>query len=1183
MKFGQNLPRNQVPEWARSYIDYKALKKLIKTAQTAIDEEEEPDLAGFFFTLDRQLEDVDTFYNRKYGEFARRLRLLYDRYGMISKLPDGMEQQDMEDLIGALLELRGQYRKLQWYGEVNRRGFVKITKKLNKKIPSSTAQSRYMSTKVDPKQFATNGKLTQDMRAINEWLSSLGDIHVADDADSVHSESSRSLRRIPSVARLNLSSSSVDAMEHAVKKDNLEGLETLLSLIPPNAASDAQKNLRLDLLQRAITYRSMRSIVFLLRQVSSIDQEDDMNKRNCLHRLVISIGRTRVMELSGDAEKAAGIAKSSIYINAAEAPVRAPGSFKVEERDPNADVGKDEQAEQLLIFVLEHLSDCQKPGILSKDNYGRMPLHYAAQYGLVAVSQALMKYMQDWDLFDVSDGVDSAVWQDADGYAPIHLAVVNGHYRTAKALLHLDDQHQFLDHRLTSKHVEQSGASLALAAKANYSKIVKLLVDAGVDINYQDENGETALHVAARFGHDECAATLLEGTSDQQMNVELVEKTYGWTALFIACVDGHFNIVKMLIPRSIDVTKPDQSGWTPQEHAALRGHLDIARFLAQFPRPPSVQPSPNLAPQDGPMAKAKALMDRRSNGVSKEGSTNGRLPEPVKEFGHRYLLDESMINVSLGTIDERQAKDKPPVVLDNIEISYAHATQLDTALSLMVSASGASGERTLVDLPIQENISTSPFTFKTKDPSKVKLYFDLVPTYAGDPEKPEKRIARGVALLSSIKPNIGFTKMSLQGDLSVPLMSATTLDVIGTVNFNFLIIKPFSHPNMSISEDRTYWKKSSTLVIGHRGSGKNMNTKTSLQLGENTIQSFITAANLGASYVEFDVQMTKDLVPVIYHDFLVSETGADVPVHTLTLEQFLALGDGGNPRKHHSTRTPSPSWLEPPASNGTNPAPPKSRVHRSLSVGEDVRPDTRDRMRHTRDFKAKGFKGNTRGDSIHAPFTTLEEMFTKLDPAVGFNIEVKYPMLFESEEQGMDAYAVELNSFVDTVLAKVYDHAPKGRNVLFSSFHPDICLLLSFKQPSMPVLFLTDAGTSEVGDIRASSLQEAIRFASRWNLLGIVSACEPFVLCPRLIPVVKNSNLVCFSYGALNNIAENSKLQAREGIDAVIVDSVARVRKGLTGGPEGMAAASSDPTAASVGEGVERVVVNGAARPVAVS
>ena len=32
MKFGRNLPRNQVPEWATSYIKYKALKKLIKSA-----------------------------------------------------------------------------------------------------------------------------------------------------------------------------------------------------------------------------------------------------------------------------------------------------------------------------------------------------------------------------------------------------------------------------------------------------------------------------------------------------------------------------------------------------------------------------------------------------------------------------------------------------------------------------------------------------------------------------------------------------------------------------------------------------------------------------------------------------------------------------------------------------------------------------------------------------------------------------------------------------------------------------------------------------------------------------------------------------------------------------------------------------------------------------------------------
>jgi glycerophosphodiester phosphodiesterase len=123
----------------------------------------------------------------------------------------------------------------------------------------------------------------------------------------------------------------------------------------------------------------------------------------------------------------------------------------------------------------------------------------------------------------------------------------------------------------------------------------------------------------------------------------------------------------------------------------------------------------------------------------------------------------------------------------------------------------------------------------------------------------------------------------------------------------------------------------------------------------------------------------------------------------------------------------------------------------------------------------------------------------------------------------MDTYAVELNSFVDTVLNQVYELGGE-RNMIFSSFNPDICLLLSFKQPSIPVLFLTDAGCSPIADIRSSSLQEAIRFASRWNLLGVVSAAEPFVICPRLVRVVKESGLVCVSYGVLNNDPENARV-----------------------------------------------------------
>ena len=187
-------------------------------------------------------------------------------------------------------------------------------------------------------------------------------------------------------------------------------------------------------------------------------------------------------------------------------------------------------------------------------------------------------------------------------------------------------------------------------------------------------------------------------------------------------------------------------------------------------------------------------------------------------------------------------------------------------------------------------------------------------------------------------------------------------------------------------------------------------------------------------------------------------------------------------------------------------------------------------MKHTRDFKQKGYKGNSRGNFIQAPFATLEDLFKQIPENVGFNVELKYPMLHESEEHEMETFAVEINEFCDTVLSKVYELAG-DRHIILSSFNPDICLCMSFKQPSFPVMFLTDAGTAPVGDVRASSLQEAVRFASRWDLLGIVSAAEPFVLCPRLIKVVKQRGLVCVSYGVLNNDSQTAEvcIRCREG------------------------------------------------------
>ena len=1075
----------------------------------------------FFYSLDRNLEDVDHFYNKKYGDAIRRLKLLHDRYGHSFDTANGIDEDEREDLMGALLELRGQLRKLKWYGETNRQGFVKITKKLDKKLGQTATQRRYLGTKVDPKQFATNVHLLETTKVINDWLEKLGEIKIRDDNSSTHS--SHSLRRASSKAMLALPAGILDSVDQAIRADDASRMAKLMSQRTPNTDhpnEDLPPILTLNLLQRAISCRAQACIDQLLAMIDTLGAGDDINKRNCIHRLIITTGRSKP---SGDGDPTTDALQDATmdttnYIKPAAPPVLAPHSASNKEHDGSSEMCGYDKSIVLLEYILDRLRPQQRIGIQARDVYGRMPLHYAAQYGCVVICQLIILRMQAWELFEVSLEVDAPFFQDSDGYSPLHLSVIGGHPHTTRSLLEAEDWRGADDRKAAvRKHTSKSGEILALAVKANFVIIAKLLVEAGVDLDYQDDQGETALHIAARFGHTECARILLGEHDGRKADMEVAENSFGWTPLFIACVDGHVEIVRILIAAKANLDMSDTSGWTAMEHAALRGHMDIAELLKDVTAlPPSSELDPLSANSRNAVVPNRSLAERKSNATT-NGNSNGNLrsTEPVKTYGHRYLTKETMILVSLGTMDPRKVVEA--VNLDRIPLADAHSTQLDTALSIVVSASGANGEPSIIDLPVQDNISTEPIVFTTLDATKVKLLFDIVPTYAGSNDQ---RIGRGVALLSTIKPNVGSKRMILQGDVAVPIMAASNLEVIGSVTFNFLIITPFTHRNMTIAEDVTYWKSmASTMVIGHRGLGKNTAARNSLQLGENTIQSFIAAANLGAQYIEFDVQLTKDHVPVIYHDFLVSETGIDAPVHTLTLEQFLHVND--------DRRTPRPSRPSSPVLTAARAIDRSDPIkQRSMSLGDLAKGQTSnmsERMKNTRDFKAKGFKANSRGNFIQAPFTTLEEMFIKLPEQLGFNIEMKYPMLHESEEQEMDTYAVELNSFVDEVLTKVYDLGKK-RNIIFSSFNPDICLLLSFKQPSIPILFLTDAGSCPVGDIRASSLQEAIRFASRWNLLGVVSAVEPLIIAPRLVKVVKESGLVCVSYGSKNNYPENVKV-----------------------------------------------------------
>ena len=727
----------------------------------------------------------------------------------------GIDRDELEDLMGALLELRGHLRKLQWYGEVNRRGFIKITKKLDKKMALISTQRPYLEVKVDPKPFAMNSALSVTMKAVNDWLSTLGDVQVDDDGSSTRS--SGSIHRVSSKAILSLPAQLLENIDQATRNDDAIGLVGLLddAKLGEGTKDITTSTLALNILQRAVSCKAKTCIDELLGRIHSLDEGDDINKRNCIHRLVLTCGRSN----SSNDEKAAADATQdssgrSNYIIPAASPILAPYSMSSKEFDGVTNLARDHESLEILQYLLDKLRPHQRDALQTRDVYRRIPLHYAAQYGLFAICQTIMTRMKSWGQFEVDDGIDAPSWQDVDGYAPLHLSVIGGHPKTTQALLKAENWMGVKDSKLAvRKHTEKSGEVLALATKSNFFVIVRLLVKAGFDVNYQDDQGESALHVAARLNHTECATALLSGPEHRKANTELAENTFGWTPLFVSCVDGQLDMVELLVSAGADISRLDTSGWTAKEHAALRGHISIARILAAKTTGPHMSDVSSLTPEaNAPTASNHSLADRRSNGAA-NGTSPARGPEPVKTFGHRYLRKETMILVSLGTMDMRKSTE--PVHLDRIPLAHAHSTQLDTALSVVVSASEASGEPSIIDLPVHENVNTDPIVFMAMDASKVKLLFDIVPTYAGTNDQ---IVGRGVALLSSIKPSIGSKRITLQGDVAVPIIAAATLEVIGSVNFNFLVITPFKHPNMTITENQTYWKSmTSTMVIGHRG------------------------------------------------------------------------------------------------------------------------------------------------------------------------------------------------------------------------------------------------------------------------------------------------------------------------------------------------------------------------------
>ncbi|KAK6802740.1 hypothetical protein RDI58_000523 [Solanum bulbocastanum] len=284
------------------------------------------------------------------------------------------------------------------------------------------------------------------------------------------------------------------------------------------------------------------------------------------------------------------------------------------------------------------------------------------------------------------------------------------------------------------------------------------------------------------------------------------------------------------------------------------------------------------------------------------------------------------------------------------------------------------------------------------------------------------------------------------------------------------------------------------VVMGHRGSGTNMLQYSSCHektIKENTLRSFNEAAKFNLQFIEFDVQVTRDGHPLIFHDIFIftQQEGKLIEkrVTDLTLEEFLSYG---------------------PQNGSTNVEKPLFRKMKDGRISEwKVEEDDR--------------------------LCTLQDVFENVSQSVGFNIEFK----FDDKRNYKDE---ELVPVIRAALQVVFKYA-KGRRIMFSSFQPDVAQLIRKEQTAYPVFFLTNGGSEIYPDIRRNSLDEAIKLCLEGGLQGIVSEVKAILRNPRMIAKNKESNLSLMTYGQLNNEKEVVYLQYMMGVDGVIVDFVEEI------------------------------------------
>ncbi|KAK2748701.1 phosphate system positive regulatory protein pho81 [Myotisia sp. PD_48] len=660
---------------------------------------------------------------------------------------------------------------------------------------------------------------------------------------------------------------------------------------------------------------------------------------------------------------------------------------------------------------------------------------------------------------------------DVYGRIPLHYACMHGRVGMVHALLERDPSTiDFTDH--------DNFTPLILSIIKDQLACVEQLISHNARINPSSESDHIPLNLAC-----------------QHASLPLIKILLGRDAQFLPDAEGLYpqhlvaracrapDVLLLLKSHGADLNQRDKLyQWTPLFHAASEGCVECLRTLLDCGVDADALDEKNLpamyyAAWEGHLECMTVLWSKRTASAPSQtplGLLNG---QKLRDDASTALPQLNFESPTTSAIDGDGIPDlslPPPIIplrryghnfLDNktfVQIEFDPYTDPIT----FYQTGRYAAARLTISSKLTDLIPRNIILPLQEESRSIPFHIDKLENFAIDfeifPTFGSKVIAKTVAL-----PDVFQNDGRNSGHCCLPVFDPR-LRAIGEIRFKFQVIKPYYGDPLEITHFATYWKATSALDSDH------------------TAQ--VTGSSLSGDYIQVFVQLTRDKIPVLYPEFTINYHGIKIPISRLSAAEFTSIGkEVGSQRQSRDF-----SLLDSLEIMSIDDI---SQAHRLLATS----------------------------------FLPLEELLIHLPTSISLNLCILYPSPLEAKELGLTDSA-DINIFADAIITQVFNHARTTRrnnpdfmrSLVFTSYNPNICIALNWKQPNYPVLLCNDLGQAQHltrdsitsrPNIQCSgrsslSIKESARIAQSNNLMGLMCRSSLLNAMPSLVESIQELGLV---------------------------------------------------------------------------